>query len=233
MTARALAIPALVLLATSARADAPKRARAWPGSVSPDGKLGVTVPDADHVKPGAHQNQLVDVATGKVVATLPSETVFENESHADMQPRWSPDSSTLVWYVDGKWGSLALVVAHVERGRLKWQTDVRELAVQHLLKELRTAYPDAAAAVKKHGARGGGWFRDGLAIDVKPRPVDDDDDDAWDALGFSVDATSDPKATDDPDDYKVTAKLSVELAADGKLSFGTVRIAVTKPRSDE
>src|SRR5262249_6318642 len=53
-------------------------------SQSPDGKLAVIAPDLDHVKAGTRQNAIVEVASGKTIATIQADTTALHENHADM-----------------------------------------------------------------------------------------------------------------------------------------------------
>ncbi len=51
-----------------------------PASISPDGKLGVIAPGLDHVKEREHQNKLIEIATGKVLAVIDADTAFEHRA---------------------------------------------------------------------------------------------------------------------------------------------------------
>lgn len=197
----------------------------WPGSISPDGKLGVLVPDEDHVDDAIpHQNALVEIATGRVLAVIDEDTVFAHQNHATIAPRWSADGSTLVWYVDGKWGSFAFVVISVHRGAVRWQVNVRERAVAAVLAAVRAANPKAAAAAKAHGERYGSWYRDGLTIEV--RPAAEHRGKPTLPLGVVIELTSDPKQLDDfPEAARLSGTMSAVLGRTGKLAFSALRLA--------
>ncbi|HEY1548700.1 MAG TPA: hypothetical protein VGG28_12815, partial [Kofleriaceae bacterium] len=168
-------------------------------------------------------NQLIEVATGKVVATLVSTPAPLTQSELAFYPVWSKDGALLEWYVDGKWGSWALVLVHVDRGSAS-QIDARELAVHEVLAETQRTHRDAATAAKRQGAQSGSWFRDGLAIDVKPAGTKLAGDGVIvpaPALPLALDVTytSNPKQLDDyPKSAQVDGKLSLAIDAHGKLT---------------
>jgi hypothetical protein len=216
----------LALCATAAAAPLPKGFSIVPKSTSPDGKLAVIAPQA---APAAgidtHDNKLIEIATGKVVATLVSPTAALDDSHLEFMPRWSPDGSLLEWYVDGKWGSWALVLVRVDKGAVTAQIDARELAVHEVLAEVQRAHAATAAAAKREGAGDGSWFRDGLAIDVKPAGTHDTDDGAREVpapalpLQLEITYTSNPKQLDSyPKAAQLDGKLALAIDVRGKLT---------------
>jgi hypothetical protein len=211
----------IALACSTAAAGVPKGYSIVPKSTSPDGKLAVTAPD----DPSSTQpNQLVEVATGKVIATLVSTPAPLTESHIDFHPMWSKDGAMLEWYVDGKWGSWALVLVKLDHGNAS-QLDARELAVHEVLADVQRAHRDAAAAAKRQGAQSGSWFRDGLAIDVKPVGTKLTDDGGVVVpppalpLALEVTYTSNPKQLDDyPKSAQLDGKLALAIDANGKLA---------------
>jgi hypothetical protein len=217
---------AFLLLASSvAIAAPPKGYSIVPKSTSPDGKLAVIAPDTQaQPTKDSHDDKLIEVATGKVVATLVSPTAAIHDSEVDFEPRWSADGSLLEWYVDGKWGSYALVLVAVDHGAVASQIDVRELAVHEVLAEVQRSHAAAAAAAKREGAQSGWWFRDGLAIDVKPAGITLTNDGATIPrptklpLAFDVTYTSNPKSVDTyPAAAVVDGTLAVAIDEQGKL----------------
>jgi hypothetical protein len=221
---KALALVAIAC-STASAGPLPKGFAVIKASISPDGKLGVIGPDVDHAREQAdsRQNQLVVLATGKVLATIDAPTTFEHENHADFAPQWSTDGSLLEWYVDGKWGSFALVLVRVEHGAVTAQLDVRDLAVREVLAEVQRTHPLAAAAAKREGATDGWWFRDGLAIEVKPTGTVVHDEGIVaprPALPLTIEVTytSNPKELDE---YPKAAQLSgtLSLVVDAKLQL--------------
>lgn len=208
-----------VVLCTASLAPAQPTARISPSSISPDGRYGVTVSE----QPGDHANQLVEVASGKVLAELSSDVAFEHQNHATIDPKWSADGKTLVWYVDGKWGSFAVVVVRIENGAVKWQTNVRELGVLRALEAARKANPKAYALAKQQGETSGSWFRDGFAIEVRPE-VSGKSKSAL-PLRVSITMTSDPKQLDSyPKAARLAGTMSAVLGADGALTFSKLVI---------
>jgi hypothetical protein len=224
------AMPRLVFIAVLVAGLAPARARPLPdgyrvvaSSISPDGKLGVIAPDRDHAVAPGHdldrdRNQLVDLATGKVLAAIDAPVAFERQGHTTLAPAWSADGTLLLWYVDGKWGSYALNLLRVDRGAVTAQWNLRELAVRHALAAARRAHPAASAAAQREGKGAGAWFRDGLAIDV--RPVLADGQRPRLPLALAIALTSNPKELDSyPADARLAGTLSATVGADGALTF--------------
>jgi hypothetical protein len=188
---------------------------------SPDGKLGVLVPDTDHLQEGVRQNAVVELATGKVVATIAADTIFQHESHADIRARWS--GSTLVWYVDGKWGSYALVVLTFDHG--VHQFDVREAAVAKALAAMRAARPKVYADVKALGGQMGSWYRDGFAIDVRPANPGK----PGLPLAIVIEMTSNPKEMDDVPTLE--GNMTGTVGVDGNLTVSKLTLKVSGQRA--
>jgi hypothetical protein len=138
---------------------------------SPDGRYGVTAFDNDeHEEPssGPGGNALVELKTGHVVAVLCSDPAMTKMNHRAILPaRWSPDTSGLLWEVDGKWFRSALVLLRVENGKLLWQRDVMKLLYQEILARTRKVEPKKYAKVKKDHADWGSAYPDGFAVEVE------------------------------------------------------------------
>lgn len=161
---------------TSARGeDAPKRSTIPNFTLSPDHRYGVSVPILPEVIPenGDLDNEgdnLVDARDGRVLAEIQGGTTGWNREvgFTEVLPcRWSPDGSLLLWEVDGKWSPGALVLLKINRGKVKWQTDILKTAQQATLARTRKAAPDKYEAAKKENAGDGSAFPDGFAIDVE------------------------------------------------------------------
>jgi len=218
---RSLVVVALCVGVAAATPLAPGF-KIWPSSISPDGKLGVIVPDVDHLKDKERQNKLVDIATGKIVATLAAETVFEHQNNTDIKPSWSKDGTLLEWMAEGKWGSLMLVLVRIDHGAVKDQIDVREAAVTAALAAANKANPKAYAAAKKEGEGNGSWFRDGFAIDVHQ------DHEGPPSLPYKlvIELTSNPKEIDSyPMAARLKGTMTGTLGVDGKFSYGPFVVA--------
>jgi hypothetical protein len=221
-----LVIALCVLSATAdAGSNVPRGFEIVAGSTSPDGKLAVIAPDADHVKDGVRQNGIIDVATGKIVATIAADTTMLHQNNTDFAPKWAKDGSWLLWEVDGKWGTTALVLVQVEQNAVKRQIDLREPAVKRALAEAKKADPKHYAGAKKYGEGDGAWFRDGFAIEVVPV----DRTKVALPMRLAIELTSNPKGDDPfPADADLSGKLTATVAADGTIGFGT--FVVTPPQ---
>ena len=160
---------------------------------SPDGRYGVTVPIFAAVKDSKTQptNNLVEIRTGRVLAAIHADTGYDRalNFHETLPSRWSPDGSLLLWEVDGKWFSDALVLLRLEGQRVVWQRDLLRLAQQAILTRTHKAAPEKYAAAKKANAGNGSAYPDGFSIDVAAR------DPISLPLRVRTVMTSDPKAT--------------------------------------
>jgi len=173
-------------------------------SLSPDKRSGVLAPaDVDHYDETKHQNELVEVNTGRTLAVIDAETGkagFMN--HGGIQPsRWSADSSLLLWEVAGKWSPRALVVVKMEHGKVTWQRNLLKIAQQAILTRTRKFLPKDFAAF--------------TAIDVHVNGKED----APLALPLAVHAEfdSNPKAMDPPPSFYVHSEMEATVDSDGKL----------------
>lgn len=225
MTKLVLTAALLCTLAGSAVArNLPDGFTVVPASISPDGKLGVIAPDLDHVKDREHQNKLIEIASGKVLAVIDADTAFEHQNHTTLSPKWSHDGSLLVWYVEGKWGSYALVLVRLEHGAVTSQINARELAVAEALRAAKQANPMAYTAAKQEGKDDGSWFRDGFAIEVRPEALETPK--LALPMKLVIEMTSNPKEMNSyPKAARFSGKLTGVVGADGKLTFS--KLAVT------
>jgi hypothetical protein len=162
---------ALLLSFATAPAKDPAAFSIPEDSRSPDGHYGVTVPttrDDDVKLKEEPKNQLVEIKSGRAVATIEAWTGWSKMNHGGVLPaRWSRDGSLLLWEVDGKWCPHALVLLKLEKGQLQWQCNVLQVAQQALLERTRKAAPEKYAAAKKANAGNGSAYPEGFTIDVK------------------------------------------------------------------
>jgi hypothetical protein len=125
-------------------------------------------------KPGESRNQVIELATGRVVAVLnaegasrksyggrvPGEASFENTI---AQPRWSADSSLLLWEVNGKWSPQAIALVWLEKNAPPRLLDVLRVAQQAILTRTRKTRPQKYREVRKEN---GSFGVDGFAVYV-------------------------------------------------------------------
>lgn len=143
-----------------------------PSTVSPNRYYGVLAPSFERYQQGGTQNAIIEMQTGRVVATIAAETEFADPNirghggHSEMRPHWSSDSSLLLWEVSGKWFPTALVLIRIEDGVSRWQVDLLKVAQQEMLVRTRKANPQQYAAAKKANAGNGSAYPDGFTIDV-------------------------------------------------------------------
>jgi len=199
---------------------------------SPDGLYGVTVPIFALTKDDKAEptNKLVEIRTGRVLAVIHADPGYDRalNYHEILPSRWSPDGSLLLWEIDGKWFSDALVLLRLENGKVAWQRNLLRLAQEAILVRTRKAAPKRYAAAKRANAGDGSAYPDGFSIGV--------DAAAKLSLPIRVRAflTSDPKATGQIP--KLESHLNAIIDAEGKFkvtdfSLGHVasRYFITEP----
>lgn len=208
---------------------APKGFTIPDGSLSPDKHYGVTVPIlAEHGDNDDPNNSLVDIKTGRVVAVIHATTGWDRMNRGGVLPaRWSPDSTTLLWEVEGRFSPAALALLKVENNKLAWQVDVLATVQQAILTHTQQAAPAKYAAGKKWNEGSGSAYPDGFTVnvraegdkarrgpgeDVKGKPV---------SLPLRVHAelTSNPKEIEEcPKDAQLDSELDGVIDQNGKLT---------------
>jgi len=167
MIAAALIFEAGFALATSVNTDYITP----PFTFSPDHRYGVMVPvwhDEGAQQPDDRMNKVEELRTHYIVGVIHAEPGYDRtlNFHETAPPRWSSDSSLLLWKVNGKWNPDALVLLKIEQNRVKWELDLLKTAQQALLSRTRKAAPKQYEICKKENAGSGSAFPDGFTIDV-------------------------------------------------------------------
>ena len=161
---------ALVAMAISSQADAVPKGFVVPEcTLSPDGRYGVTVPLLDEQERlGDPKNSVIEVKTGKIVAVIKAKfTGWNRQNHGGVLPcRWSKDGSLLLWEVDEKWFSDALILLKFKNGVLEWQTDILRAAQTEMLDRTKRAAPKRYALAKKANTGNGSAYPEGFTIAV-------------------------------------------------------------------
>jgi hypothetical protein len=113
-------------------------------------------------------NKVVELASGQIVAVIHAEPGYDRalNFHETAPPRWSADSSVLLWKVNGKWNPDALVLLKIEQNRAQWQLDLLKTAQQAVLSRTRKAAPKKYLIAERRNAGNGSAFPDGFTIDV-------------------------------------------------------------------
>jgi hypothetical protein len=138
-------------------------------TVSPDGRYGVTVPILDqHEDSENPKNSVIELKTGRTIAVIQTKfTGWNRQNHGGVFPcRWSNDGSLLLWEVDGKWFSDALVLLKFKNGILEWQTDILRAAQTTMLSRTKRAAPKQYVLAKKANAGSGSAYPEGFTIAV-------------------------------------------------------------------
>lgn len=230
--------PALSLAQDEEEADVisgaqfPKNFAVAKNSVSPDGRYGVLVPTdwENYDENGKPQNRLVEVKTGKVLATIQAETGLMHMNHGGVLPsRWSPDGGYLLWSVDGKWTPRAIVLLKIEDGQVKWQRNLLGLNQKEILARTRKAAPGKYAAAKRENRGNGSHYPEGFTINVSVKG--DDNTPLQLPLAIHVQLEADPKAVEGyPEKANVTSEMETTIGADGNLAVKDFHLGITDPQ---
>ncbi len=139
---------------------------------SHDRHYGVTIP-VYHIEtaeqPDLRENKVVDLRTGDVLAVLRASTPGYDRAlnhHEAPLPRWSQDSSLLLWKIGGKWCPDSLILLNIEQNKAKWQLDLLQTAQQEILSRTQKAAPEQYKISKKHTEGNGSAYPDGFTVDV-------------------------------------------------------------------
>jgi hypothetical protein len=167
-----------------------------PFTFSPDHQYGVMIPvwhDEGAQEPDDRMNKVVKLDAHNIVAVIHADPGYNHalNYHETAPPRWSLDSSLLLWKVNGKWNPDALVLLKIEQNRAKWELDLLNTAQQAVLSRTRKATPGQYEICKKANAGSGSAFPDGFTIDVT---TDGENTKTVSLpLGVHADLTSNPK----------------------------------------
>ena len=106
-----------------------------PFTFSPDHRYGVMIP-VFHIEaaqePDERMNKVVELGAHNIVSVIHAEPGYDRalNHHETAPPRWSPDSSLLLWKVDGKWnpdaGALSRLRHAIDRRPAKFKRPLQE-----------------------------------------------------------------------------------------------------------
>lgn len=198
-------------------------------SLSPDRRFGVLVPNHATFREGVKgQNKLVNVAAGKVVATIDAESWFQDPAiqmnHGAAAAHWSRDGSVLAWIVGGKWAPRAFNLLKVSNGGVEWQRDILDAAQREILPQTRNADSEAYEAAKAENRGSGSAYPDGFVIDVELP-------DAGFTLPLVCTATldSNPKQIEGLTSLRASIRITVDEA--GQLTISDFQLQSSPRRS--
>jgi hypothetical protein len=191
---------------------------------SPDGTLGVTVPDKttfSEVKyradgmPEKFLHRVVEVKTGRMLGEIRAPNGLEHGNHSGLSPRWTDDGSGLLWIIHGKWSPRSAVYLQISNGMVAWQTDLLGGTQTEMLRQTRRAAPRTYAAAVEANKGSGSAYPEGFVIDVnfpEANPTL--------PLRFHACLTSNPKGlVAFPSKAEVFARMTGTLKSDGTLSW--------------
>jgi hypothetical protein len=184
---------------------------------SPNHRYGVMIPvfhDEGAQAPDDRKNKVVELSTQRIVAVIDAFPGYNRalNYHETAPPRWSSDSTLLLWKVNGKWFPDALVLLEIEQTGARWQLDLLKTAQQAVLSRTRHAAPEQYKIAKKSNAGNGSAYPEGFTIDV----TTDGENTSSVALPLTVhaDLTANPKQI--PDKPNLDSHLDAVVTADGK-----------------
>jgi len=188
-------------------------------SISPNGRYGVMIPDAE----GDGPNKLVDMKTGAVLVDLAGEPGWAGNPSmrwGDMSAKWSADSSTLCWMRPDKWFLASYVVLKMQGGRVVWQAELMKAADREILSRTEKAAPLNFAITKLDNAGDGSAYPEGFAI-----AVSQPEDEFSLPLVCRVSLTSDSKGSEDePEENGLRSWVTMTVGTDGSLTYSEFKV---------
>lgn len=195
---------------------------------SPDHHYGVMIPVMTDVTDMSddRMNKIVELRSHHVVAIIHADAGYDRalNYHETVPPRWSSDSSALLWKVDGKWNPDVLVLLKIGRDKAKWELDLLKTAQQAVLSRTKKAAPQQYEVCRKATAGNGSAFPDGFTIDV----ITDGEDTKTISfpLGVHADLSSNPKEIEG---FPIlTSQLDAVVTPDGKFIVKDFHLGSTK-----
>jgi hypothetical protein len=198
---------------------------------SPDHRYGVMVPvqpDEGAQEPDDRKNKVVDLSTQNIVAVIQADPGYNHalNFHETAPPRWSANSSVLLWKVDGKWFPDALVLLRLEKDKEKWQLDLLRAAQNAILQRTKEVAPKRYAAAKKVNAGNGSAYPDGFTVFVT---TDGEDSKSVSLpLSIHVDLTANPKHAENFQ-ANLDSHLDAVVTDDGKFVVKDLKLGA-RPR---
>ncbi|QIF04677.1 hypothetical protein [Roseimicrobium sp. ORNL1] len=138
------------------------------GTISPDGRYGVTVPTTDELLENENlKNMLVEVATKRPIVAIEGQLGTTSLARNTAGAKWSAESDLLLWIVDGKWFEDEQVLFKLRDGKVSWQLDLRKTVEKAILKRTREASPETYAIKKKENAGWGSAYPEGFSVFIQ------------------------------------------------------------------
>lgn len=210
--------------------------------VSPNDRMGVTIPAEDRIDGG---NQLIELATGKIIATLPGWPASDRMNHGGYEGKWSKDNCLFLWIKYGKWSSDSVVVCKLSQGSVLWINNLTPACQKAILDGVKKAVPNAYAEEVKETKQaqdtyfkkfhepdrtvdyiksyGSTVYPDGFTVDVRIGGGPDANPKL--PMQIKVDLTSEPKYIEGLDPEKIIdAWLDGVLDPNGVLTFGPIHM---------
>lgn len=200
----------------------PKGYEISPNSTSPNGEFCVIEPTRDAFFKAIESsskinfyNAVVNAKTGKILEKVKDDYgIHDGPQFINDHALWSPDSSTLVWVIDSKWGPSSITVFRLANRHVISQTDLRTPIDNELLKRTKKAHPKIYKNAVKENAGCGSWYPDGFTIDIHVSPLTTND------VIFTAALTADPKDVQGwPNDAKIYALIDGKLGVHNKFTF--------------
>jgi hypothetical protein len=166
---RSLCLSPLLMCVTSVYGQTAPRGCTIPdNTISPNKHYGVTVPRLAEYGNDDPKNGLVDIRTGRVLTVIHANTGWDRMNRGGVLPsRWSPDSTLLLWEVEGRFSPDALALLKVQDNKVAWQVNLLSTVQQAILIQTHEAAPAKYAAAKKWNEGSGSAYPDGFTVNVR------------------------------------------------------------------
>ena len=132
------------MLSCSLLAEENAGSKVLASTLSPDGRLGVVIPPP--LSEADVPIRVVAMSDQKEVTQIIAPYEGQYVRGRGIQCRWSADSRTFLLAFPGKWSLSLVVLGHLKEGKRDWQLDLREYALNRLLKLTREGSPKAFAS---------------------------------------------------------------------------------------
>ena len=207
-------------------------------TISPNGQYGVIAPDWEHyANNSVPQNQLIEIASGRVLMTLnditwveinPSSPDKRHISNLTLDAHWSVDGSILSWALGGKWCPNAFSLICVKNGSVLWQLDVLKVVQDEILSRTKNEVPQNYEAARQQNRGNGSAFPDGFTVDVE-----------FPQRSFSlplqchVTLSSNPKQISNwPPAANINATMLAMINANGQISYSNFSLETPKSQNN-
>jgi hypothetical protein len=114
-------------------------------STSPNGELGILIPNADLADADDAANYVANLKTHEILGKIEGAEYFERQNHRDLNVTWAPDSSGCVLIYEGRFGYDQILQVEISGSRIA-QADLGEFVAKALTRAAGPEGSDSAWA---------------------------------------------------------------------------------------